>query len=97
MGGTGIPCRTALIVYADAMQPSRLIVGSVLWVAALTMTTACRTSRFPTCETDAQCEEKDDGATKRYCVNVRCVECRADGDCKAGHVCNRRMNACEKL
>jgi hypothetical protein len=79
------------------MQPSRLIVSSVLLVALLMMTATCRTSRFPTCETDAQCAEKDEGATKRYCVNVRCVECRTDGDCKPGHVCNRRMDACEKL
>ena len=79
------------------MQPSRLIAGSALVVALLGVTSACRVSRFPTCETDAECAEKDEGATKRFCVNVRCVECRVDDDCEPGSVCNRRNNQCDKL
>lgn len=81
----------------SAMLLTRTFAGVAFLAALLAFDSGCRTSRFPTCETDEQCAEKADGATKRFCVNVRCVECRADGDCQAGHVCNRRTNECEKL
>lgn len=79
------------------MHICRAIVVAGMLVALVTASNACRTSRFPTCETDEQCAEKDEGETKRFCVNVRCVECRGDNDCESGHVCNRRTNECDKL
>jgi len=80
------------------MIPWRRVGWSVLLAGLLCAPAACRTSRFPTCETDAECAQREEGKVKRYCVNVRCVECRVDSDCdKPNHVCNRRTNECESL
>lgn len=79
------------------MDRHGVLVAAACLAALLVTAGACRTSRFPTCDNDEQCAEQDDGARKRYCVDLRCVECRADSDCEAGEVCNRRTYQCDKL
>lgn len=85
------------MVYAAVMKLLRVVGWGSVVLTLVCATLACRTSRFPTCNSDAECAEREEGAQKRFCVNVRCVECRVDKDCKAGQVCNRRTNECEKL
>ena len=67
--------------------------------------TACvKGGRFGSCESHDDCLSKDeqeagveDGTKLRYCVNVRCVECRTDKDCEAGSACNRKTLMCESV
>ncbi|MBW2529431.1 MAG: hypothetical protein JRI23_34965 [Deltaproteobacteria bacterium] len=79
------------------MQRVGWIVVIAFVTVALSSMAACRTSRFPTCETDEQCAQKEGGTVKPYCVNVRCVQCRNDADCKGGEICNLRTKECNKL
>ena len=63
-----------------------LVAGSVLGAVG-----ACQGAgggRFPTCNNDADCKKRDTGKELGVCVELRCVECRSDEDCQAGHACN---------
>jgi Cys-rich repeat protein len=69
---------------------------AVLLPMALGLVSMCTTQpsqgRFPVCKTEADCKGKSGG----HCYDLRCVECRADEDCKAGNICNAAKQ-CERL
>jgi peptidoglycan-associated lipoprotein len=47
---------------------------------------------YPKCDSDKDCKEKNE-----YCVNGMCQQCRNDGDCKPGQICNKgRCEAAKK-
>jgi peptidoglycan-associated lipoprotein len=49
--------------------------------ALLLLATGCP-PKYPKCNQDKDCREKE------YCVNGQCQQCRSDGDCAGGGKCN---------
>jgi hypothetical protein len=54
----------------------------------LPLLSGCGEGRFPVCQTNADCQQRDAGKLGNVCFNLRCVECHYDSDCAAGNVCN---------
>ena len=53
-------------------------------------------SRFPVCQTNADCAARDGGTLGNVCYNLRCVECHYDTDCGSGQVCGS-ANTCDRI
>ena len=49
---------------------------------------ACGKPKYPACENDDHCKDKNE-----FCVNKQCQQCRNDKDCKDGKVC--KAGRCE--
>lgn len=56
-------------------------------------TFGCHSARFPVCESDTDCAKEKKA---KLCYDLRCVECRYDGDCGDGY-CERKTGTCERL
>ncbi len=64
-----------------------LVLMSVLFV------TACSSVKYPACNEDKDCKNKNPENPNEVCVNKKCEECREDSDCKDGLLC--KENKCE--
>ena len=72
------------------------VVALACGAALLSMlSVGCEKGRFPTCETNKDCAERDGGAGAPVCYNLKCVQCRYDSDCERG-TCSS-SNECEAL
>jgi Cys-rich repeat protein len=73
------------------------IVAFAFLLAALAALAACNGGgRFPTCKSDTECASRTGGEAAPHCFELRCVACRADGDCPAGSACNS-ANECKSI
>jgi Cys-rich repeat protein len=72
-----------------APSPPRLLLGALaIALAATALLGACdNQTRFPVCNNDTECTARSDGQKAPYCFDLRCVACRSDEDCGAGHLC----------
>ena len=86
------------MVFSRAMSPHRPS-GTTLAAAALVLQLAaafgCEAGRFPVCQSNGDCAEREAGPQAAVCYNLKCVQCRYDTDCDAG-ACNS-SNECEQL
>ena len=54
---------------------------------------SCDSVKYPACKEDKDCKGKNPENKDEVCINQKCEECRADGDCKDGLLC--KENKCE--
>lgn len=66
---------------------------------ALASTAGCDgNSRFPICQTDADCTSVDGKPqVGSICYDLRCVQCANDTHCKVGEVCSLQTKECQSL
>jgi hypothetical protein len=69
--------------------------GTAIALSAAPLVAGC-SGRFPTCQTNADCQGRDGGKLGNVCYNLRCVECHYDSDCALGQVCTP-VGACSSI
>jgi hypothetical protein len=69
-------------------------------LGAIAASSGCSGSRFPGCQTNADCtsDETPKPGEKKHgvCFDFRCVECHYDDDCPDATMCNK-LNECASL
>lgn len=61
---------------------SRFVITATIGVSMLFVLAGCP-PKYPKCDKDEHCKEGE------YCVNNLCQQCRTDGDCGTGQICNK--------
>jgi hypothetical protein len=63
------------------------LITPLVATSLLPLLSGCGEGRFPVCQTNADCQQRDAGKQSHVCVSLRCVECHYDSDCAAGSIC----------